>query len=271
MRQNALLLAALVACACLPACGSERESAEAPAVEAPPPPSAPTIAPAPAANAYPNEACMQGVLVSYRGATPPVEGVTRTKAEAAERARDLRERVAGGEEIADVARAEGDGTRAARGGQLGTFARDTWPDQHAALKTVAFALPVGGLSDVVEAPYGYVFFERCPVEKVHTRHILVRYGGAHNAPSSITRSKDEARAKAQELRTKAAAPNADFAALARENSEDGSSANGGDVGLVARGLLEPEYEQAAFALAPGQVAEVVETRVGFHVIQRVPD
>lgn len=268
MRQNALFLAALVAC--LPACGSESESTEAPA-EAPAPPPAPAAEPAPPANAYPNEACMQGVLVSYEGATPPSEGVTRTKAEAAERARELRERVAGGEDIAAVARAEGDGTRAARGGQLGAFPRDAWPESLAPLKEAAFALEVGSLSDVIEAPFGYVFFERCPVEKVHTRHILIRYRGAHNAPADVTRSKDEARALAQRLQKEASAEGADVAALAREHSEDGSAERGGDVGEIARGLLEPEYETAAFALAPGQVAEVVETRVGFHVIQRMPE
>ncbi len=270
MRTNAFHAFALAGL--LAACGSDSESAEAPA-EAPTPPPVPTAEPTPAppADAYPNEACMQGVLVAYDGATPPTQGVTRTKEEAAARAQELRERVAGGEDIAAVARAEGDGTRAARGGQLGTYARDAWPDLYGPLKDAAFGLQVGALSDVVEAPFGYVFFQRCPVEKVHTRHILVRYQGAHNAGADVTRSKDEARALAQRLRGEAAAPGADFAALAREHSEDGSAAQGGDIGEIGRGLLEPEYEAAAFALAPGQTAEVVETRVGFHVIQRVPD
>jgi peptidyl-prolyl cis-trans isomerase SurA len=269
-------LLALLAPIFLSACGSESPAAPS----APPAPAAQpvTAAAAPLEEAdesptddYPDEACMQGVVLGYAGAPAAPPGVTRTQEEAREQADELRERVAGGEDIADVARAEGDGTRAARGGQLGTFPRAAWPEPYAALRDPAFALTVGGLSDVLEAPFGYVFFERCPVEKVRTRHILIRYRGAHNAPADLTRTKAQALALAQETRRLAAAPGADFAALARERSEDGSAEQGGDVGLVARGLLEPEYETAAFALAPGQIAEVVETRVGFHVIQRLPD
>ncbi|MBC7173993.1 MAG: peptidylprolyl isomerase [Polyangiaceae bacterium] len=262
----AVLALAIGACSEEPAAPTPA-APEAPAARTPTQPGSDEPAP----NAFPDEACLQGVLVSYQGAASAAESVTRSKEEARERATELRERVAGGEDIASVAREEGDGGRAARGGQLGTFPKSEWPALYAPLKEPAFALPVGGLSDLVEAPFGYVFFERCPVEKVHTRHILIRYAGAHNAPADLTRSKEEARSTAQRLRREAAAPGADFASLARESSEDGSAAQGGDIGLIARGLLEPEYEQAAFALAPGQIAEVVETRVGFHVIQRIGD
>ena len=59
------------------------------------------------------------------------------------------------------------------------------------------------------------------------------------------------------------------AAIAREKSEDGSAENGGDVGVTGRGRLNAAYEEAAYALAAGQVAGPVESDFGFHVIQRI--
>jgi len=62
---------------------------------------------------------------------------------------------------------------------------------------------------------------------------------------------------------------ADFEALAKKQSEDGSAERGGDLGSVGRGLFAPSYESAAFALKPGEVSAVVESDFGFHIIQRI--
>ncbi len=250
------------------------EKSEPPATPAPEPaavtaPEAPAV-PEPIADQ--NEACVQGIIVSHTEASVVPDGVTRTKDEARLRAEGLRERATTGANFPELAQAESDGrSTAPRGGVLGTFTRAEWPALHGALKDPVFVLPVGSVTEVIDAPYGFVVARRCPVEKVHTRHILIRYQGARNAGDDITRSKDEARALAEQLHGAVQMNGVDFAEIARARSEDSSAERGGDIGAIGRGLLELPYEQAAFAVEEGQFAtEVVETRVGFHVIQRLP-
>ena len=60
---------------------------------------------------------------------------------------------------------------------------------------------------------------------------------------------------------------ADFAALAKEFSQDSTAETGGDLGSFGRGVMTPPFETAAFALEPGQVSEIVETPFGFHIIK----
>jgi peptidyl-prolyl cis-trans isomerase C len=63
---------------------------------------------------------------------------------------------------------------------------------------------------------------------------------------------------------------ADFAALARQHSLDPTRARDGELGSVARGELLPELEAAAFALAPGELSRPIQSRRGFHLLQRLP-
>lgn len=99
-------------------------------------------------------------------------------------------------------------------------------------------------------------------EAVHARHILI--GVAENAPAEQLA---QAKAKAETILAEVKDKGGDFAALARKESQDpGSAATGGDLGFIQRDTVVPAFEQAVFALQPGQV-DLVQTPYGFHVIK----
>lgn len=63
---------------------------------------------------------------------------------------------------------------------------------------------------------------------------------------------------------------ADFSEMAKKYSEDpGSASLGGDLGFVKRGVFYPEFESAAFSLENGEMSELVESPIGFHIIQLI--
>ena len=95
-------------------------------------------------------------------------------------------------------------------------------------------------------------------EQVHAQHVLLE-----------TEGKDEAAVRAQaETVLKEARSTSDFAALARKYSEDdGSKGSGGDLGFFGRGAMVKAFEDAAFAMAPGQISDLVKTEHGFHIIK----
>ena len=61
---------------------------------------------------------------------------------------------------------------------------------------------------------------------------------------------------------------ADFAEKAQEISDCPSGTRGGDLGMFGKGMMVPEFEQAAFALEPNGLSDVVETDFGYHLIMR---
>lgn len=98
-------------------------------------------------------------------------------------------------------------------------------------------------------------------ERVRVRHILIKTQGKPKADEPILRAKAEALLK--QLKG-----GADFAELAKKNSDDTSSAvKGGEVGWVTRGQMVPNFEKAAFSLKPGELSGIVETEYGYHIVQ----
>ncbi|MGE3179483.1 MAG: peptidyl-prolyl cis-trans isomerase [Vicinamibacterales bacterium] len=112
----------------------------------------------------------------------------------------------------------------------------------------------------LERAYNENFDQYSTPEEIRASHILLRTEG---------KEETAVKAKADELLTQARA-GADFAELAKANSEDeGTKANGGDLDFFPRGRMVPEFDAAAFALQPGQISDVVKTQYGFHIIKLV--
>jgi parvulin-like peptidyl-prolyl isomerase len=105
-------------------------------------------------------------------------------------------------------------------------------------------------------------------DTIIAQHILVAYKTAKRAPKGVTRSKADAKARAAEALAKIKAGTS-FEDAVKEYSDDAGSADRlGSVGKFHRTDMDPAFSDAAFALRPGQVSEVVETPFGFHVIKR---
>ncbi|MBX5496571.1 MAG: peptidylprolyl isomerase [Bryobacteraceae bacterium] len=98
-------------------------------------------------------------------------------------------------------------------------------------------------------------------ERVKVRHILLK---------TTEKPKEEVakiRARAEEL-LKQIRAGADFAELAKKNSEDTASAvNGGAMDWITRGQTVPNFEKTAFSLKPKEISNVIETEYGFHIVQ----
>jgi peptidyl-prolyl cis-trans isomerase C len=106
-------------------------------------------------------------------------------------------------------------------------------------------------------------------EQAQARHVLVRFKGS---PVPIRAgqkelSDEEALAKVQGLR-KRLAGGEDFATIAKAESDDqGSGANGGDLGTFKRGMMVEAFDKAAFSLPVGEISEPLKTQFGYHLIQ----
>ena len=98
-------------------------------------------------------------------------------------------------------------------------------------------------------------------ERVKASHILIKVDPQANAAQKAEAQKkiDLVQAKLQK--------GEDFGALAKEYSEGPSGPKGGDLGYFTRGQMVKAFEEAAFAMKPGEVSGVVETKFGYHLIK----
>ncbi len=98
-------------------------------------------------------------------------------------------------------------------------------------------------------------------DRAQVAHILLKTVG--KTPPQV----EELEKKAQELLQKARS-GADFAELAKQNSEDtATQPKGGDLGWISRGQTVPEFEKVAFSMEPGRISDVVKTGYGLHIIK----
>jgi hypothetical protein len=112
--------------------------------------------------------------------------------------------------------------------------------------------------------------ERKPSEpaRITAKHVLVKYAGAKRAPSTVTRTREQACLRAEEAlnKLKEGMPFADVVRV--YSDESGAATRDGSIGTIERNDVAAPFADAAFELSAGEVSEVVETSFGFHVILR---
>ncbi len=142
--------------------------------------------------------------------------------------------------------------RAAQMDQTELFQRRLTYLEERALRRAYFAEVISAAvtPEALQAAYDAMIAGYQPEEEVRARHILV----ATEADALALKAEIDA--------------GASFEQLATENSMDPSGAqNGGDLGFFGRGMMVPPFEQAAFALEPGQVSAPVQSQFGWHIIR----
>ncbi len=188
------------------------------------------------------------------------EEVNRQRARAEQVLAQLRE----GADFAKLAVGFSDAPDALQGGVIGWRARDRLPD---AFAQALDALKPGEVSGIMRSPAGFHLIklverrgggEAATIEQTHVRHIL--------AKTSEIVSEADARRKLDNLRERIV-NGADFAELAKLNSDDASSTKGGDLGWIYAGDTVPEFERVMNSLKVGQLSEPFSSPFGWHLMQ----
>ena len=175
-------------------------------------------------------------------------------------------RARAGEDFAALVREFSDTTDFTNGGQLGLREASRYPEMFV---EATRGLAVGDVSEPVRSAAGFHLLKvvekgsaelpTAAVIQSHSRHILL-------VPNAQL-SESQAREKLVDFKKRIVSGQADFAALAKENSQDGSAAQGGELGWASPGMFVPEFEAAMNRLAPGDVSDPVVSRFGMHLIQ----
>jgi hypothetical protein len=252
---------------CATACGHTPPAPAATPASQPLPPTAATAAP-------PELIAIRILLIGYKDAAGPGTGPERTKTEALERARMLSTMARQGDKLSELVHTYSDRAGATEDQGVSKLRPASPAPISEAVVAAALALPVGGISQPVEAPDGYVVLERLrdpdvAPERIGARHILIAYVTAEKPVPGATHTEAEARALAEQIAGEAQQPGADFSALAAKYTEEpGGKERGGDLGKFGRGQMVPAFETVAFKLAIGKTSGVVQSPFGFHIIQR---
>lgn len=145
--------------------------------------------------------------------------------------------------------------------------------RESAVGQAVLQLRVGQTSAPIATEAGFVIVQRRQnpppgPPSIEARHILVMHAESARVPEGITRSREEALARAEEVVLQLRA-GADWVATHGDYSDEPGAAEGGSLGRFERGAMVPAFEDVAFLLAPEEISDVVETPFGFHIIQRL--
>ena len=193
------------------------------------------------------------------------EAATPKQIQAArEKAQEVLSELRGGADFSKTAITYSDGQQALDGGDLGWRKAGELPTL---FSDVVLQLKVGEISDLIRSSSGFHIIklvdhrgsDRHITTQTHARHILIR-------PNDLT-SDDDARRKLTEIRDRIQ-HGEDFSAMAKAYSDDkANSGNGGDLGWINPGEMDPDFEAAMNALEPNQLSKPVRTRFGWHLIE----
>lgn len=175
------------------------------------------------------------------------------------------QRARAGEDFATLVK-QFSGAEQANGGQMGLRRGERYPPL---FMDAVQRVEVGGLSGVVRSGAGFHILKvvdrrasAVPTKTVvqsRARHILLRLSPDLTRAAALDRLAG--------YRQRIASGQADFAALAREFSQDGSASQGGDLGWASPGMFVPEFEDAMNRLAPMEIGQPLVSRFGVHLIQ----
>ena len=182
------------------------------------------------------------------------------------RAQSALARARAGQDFSALVAELSDAPDRANGGQMGLRTPDRYPT---IFIEATQNLASGDISNLVRSGAGFHILKviekrnfglpNMTVTQSRARHILLR-------PNANLTEK-AAMEKLAEYKRRIVAGQADFATLARDNSQDSSAAQGGDLGWASPGMFVPEFEEVMTRLAPGQISEPLISRFGVHLIQ----
>ena len=214
------------------------------------------------AGAPPTEIQLGHVLVSVpEGASPAQVATAQARAQA------VADKARAGSDFGALAREFSEAPEASAGGLMGLRPADRYPDLFV---EATKALPVGGVAGPVRSAAGFHVLKvvdktragmPTTVTQSHARHILLRTSAQLTETAAAERLTD--------YRRRVLAGQADFAALAREHSQDASAKQEGDLGWSNPGSYVPEFEETMNALNTGDISQPLVSRFGVHLIQLI--
>ena len=184
------------------------------------------------------------------------------------RAQTVLERARAGEDFSGLIRSFSDGMERASGKSMGLRGADRYPTLFV---QAIQGLDKGAIAGPLRSAAGFHILKLVDrrsaglppstVTQNHARHILLRVGPQLTQAAAV--------AQLAEARKRIQSGQAEFAAVAKELSQDGSAKDGGDLGWAAPGQFVPEFEDVMTNLTPGQISDPVVSRFGVHLIQLI--
>ncbi|MDP9899765.1 peptidylprolyl isomerase [Variovorax ginsengisoli] len=215
-----------------------------------------------------NAAAPQQINLAQVFIEVPENATNAQVAAAQQKAQGIAQRARSGEDFAKLARELSDASDRAAGGALGLRSADRYPPLFV---DATQSTPLNGIAGPVRSPAGFHVLKVLAkgdagatdgvVTQTQARHILLRVDDQRTTAQAI--------AQLAEYKRRIESGTADFASLARDNSQDASAKAGGDLGWTRPGQFVPEFEEVLNRMSPGQISDPVVSRFGVHLIQLV--